>query len=462
MFGLRNLNRLRWYFATLCIVLPALTASVASADKVTICHFPPGNPSKFVQITIDSAGLSDHLAHGDFVGTCAHDCNLNPGLCSTAPDACHTAAGTCSKTTGLCQFPNQPDGTACVGTVGLGCDQCVNGACAAAADCNLQLGESCTSVGYCDTSTHTCQQAPLAACPPTPVTGVCSSDGITLCSVAHQTADCGVGNTCNELFPGASSKCFSTGCDSAIAECVQFCMHPPCATPGQPGCGDVLGCISDADCPSTDACSIGSCFQHTCHWNAPSCNDGDPNTVDICDPQAGCEHFPNPFVGVDCPSYFNPLPLGLAGTDNEITFTDSIGAEVTVLAQNSNSDCSSVPNLPSDLIVTSCGFSPNGCNQLQNNSTAAVTATDASGNQFPIQPGAIAMICNSVPLVPSGATVACSGCCTYTNTTNAAAPIQFSDANGISYLLSGGQEALVCDSVPSIPTGIGQSCPPLP
>jgi hypothetical protein len=247
-----------------------------------------------------------------------------------------------------------------------------------------------------------------------------------------------------------------------LAQCIQVCLHPPCASPGLPGCGNFLGCTSDADCPSQDKCHPGSCVDNVCAYAPVSCGTGNPQVASLCDPKVGCVDFPNPFGGLDCPSYFNPLPTGLAVTDNEITFTDSIGAEVTVLAQNSNSDCSSVPNLPSDLVVTSCGFSPNGCNQLQNNSTAAVTATDVSGNQFPIQPGAIAMICNSVPLVPSGATVACSGCCTYTNTTNAAAPIQFSDANGISYLLSGGQEALVCDSVPSIPTGISQSCPPLP
>jgi hypothetical protein len=444
MFGLRNSQRPGWCLVAFSFVWVIASAGSALADKVTICHFPPGNHSKFVQITIDSAGLPAHLAHGDFVGECSHDCNLTPGLCSTPPDACHVA-GTCNAATGLCQFPNQKDGASCVGNVGLGCDQCVNGACAAAADCNFIAETSGAGIcsgggvlqGYCDTSTHTCQSETLA-CP-------------------------ALNDTINPTLPsGSIEKCYENACDPSLGQCIQFCLHQPCAVPGSAGCGSVIGCASDADCFTGNACSVGSCSSNVCFFQTPQCGTGNPQVASICDAKAGCVDFPDPFGGVDCPSYFNPLPEGASTTFNSIAFTDSTGAEITVLAQNSNDDCSSVPNLPSELVVTSCGFFPNGCNQLQNTGTAVVTAADASGNQFPIQPGASAMICNSVPLVPSGVSVACNGCCTYTNTTKSAAPIQFSDANGISYLLAGGQEALVCAAVPTIPTGISQSCPPIP
>lgn len=43
------------------------------SGKVTICHVPPGNPSKAHTITIDRAALERHLAHGDFVGGCDDD-----------------------------------------------------------------------------------------------------------------------------------------------------------------------------------------------------------------------------------------------------------------------------------------------------------------------------------------------------------------------------------------------------
>jgi hypothetical protein len=39
-------------------------------SKVTICHFPPGNPGNRHTITIDASALSAHKAHGDTVGEC--------------------------------------------------------------------------------------------------------------------------------------------------------------------------------------------------------------------------------------------------------------------------------------------------------------------------------------------------------------------------------------------------------
>ena len=34
-------------------------------DKVTICHYPPGNPDNVQVITVDISALPAHLAHGD-------------------------------------------------------------------------------------------------------------------------------------------------------------------------------------------------------------------------------------------------------------------------------------------------------------------------------------------------------------------------------------------------------------
>jgi hypothetical protein len=38
--------------------------------KVTICHIPPGNPSKAKTLSIDSFSVEEHLAHGDTLGPC--------------------------------------------------------------------------------------------------------------------------------------------------------------------------------------------------------------------------------------------------------------------------------------------------------------------------------------------------------------------------------------------------------
>ena len=39
-------------------------------EKITICHIPPGKPTKAKTITIDRSSVSNHLAHGDYIGEC--------------------------------------------------------------------------------------------------------------------------------------------------------------------------------------------------------------------------------------------------------------------------------------------------------------------------------------------------------------------------------------------------------
>jgi hypothetical protein len=41
------------------------------ADKVTICHVPPGNPANAHTITVGAPAVPAHLAHGDTLGPCA-------------------------------------------------------------------------------------------------------------------------------------------------------------------------------------------------------------------------------------------------------------------------------------------------------------------------------------------------------------------------------------------------------
>jgi hypothetical protein len=53
----------------------AAGTSLASSDacpesKVTICHVPPGNPSKRHTITVDQSAVAAHLKHGDSLGPC--------------------------------------------------------------------------------------------------------------------------------------------------------------------------------------------------------------------------------------------------------------------------------------------------------------------------------------------------------------------------------------------------------
>jgi hypothetical protein len=40
--------------------------------KVLICHIPPGNPenARTISVSDDVETIEDHLAHGDFLGSC--------------------------------------------------------------------------------------------------------------------------------------------------------------------------------------------------------------------------------------------------------------------------------------------------------------------------------------------------------------------------------------------------------
>jgi ABC-type sugar transport system substrate-binding protein len=50
--------------AVLAGLLGSVDPAVAQADKVTICHIPPGNPDAAHLITISTDALPAHLAHG--------------------------------------------------------------------------------------------------------------------------------------------------------------------------------------------------------------------------------------------------------------------------------------------------------------------------------------------------------------------------------------------------------------
>jgi hypothetical protein len=263
VFGSKNSGQLRWYLAALGFVLAVAIAGIASAgaNKVTICHFPPDNPANFQQITIDAQGLAAHLAHGDFIGQCASDCNANKTLCNTPPDQCHQA-GTCVTSTGLCQFPLQPDFTACTGTDGLSCDSCQNGACISVSSCAGRrtvgpFGEE-AQFDYCSPANG----------------GTCTEEAVTC--------------------PSAPSTCYRTNFDPVRGICVEECAFgTTCNDGGVAPCSLTPGCTTDADCRPvtlgntglTDKCEIGSCdtLRGLCNFTSsfficPS----------ACDPAFGC------------------------------------------------------------------------------------------------------------------------------------------------------------------------------
>jgi len=44
--------------------------TVDNNNKVTICHFPPGNPANNNDLSVSVNAIKAHLAHGDYIGSC--------------------------------------------------------------------------------------------------------------------------------------------------------------------------------------------------------------------------------------------------------------------------------------------------------------------------------------------------------------------------------------------------------
>ena len=63
-----------WLYLLVSIAILAVTIAPpasARADKVTVCHQPPGNPGNPQTIEVKQKAVSAHLAHGDTLGECA-------------------------------------------------------------------------------------------------------------------------------------------------------------------------------------------------------------------------------------------------------------------------------------------------------------------------------------------------------------------------------------------------------
>lgn len=68
---------------------------VLAADKVTICHLPPGNPENAQTLSIATSALATHLEHGDHTGECAAVPIASPTAVATStPTATNTPVAT--------------------------------------------------------------------------------------------------------------------------------------------------------------------------------------------------------------------------------------------------------------------------------------------------------------------------------------------------------------------------------
>jgi Dictyostelium (slime mold) repeat/EGF-like domain len=210
----------------------AAVAAAAPAQKVNVCHLPPGNPSNFHTITISENALPAHLAHGDLPGSCAEYCDT---LCSDGNpctiDACDANEH--------CLLDHPP----------VNCDDsnpCTTDACDPASGCVYAPvvcddADNCT-VDACDPMTGTCV-APKVECPDgqscDPDTGECVGGPCD--------PDPCVNGTCGEIQPCASEA----ACPPAPPGGDYFCT----CDPGWAG----VNCDIDIDECESNPCVHGEC-----------------------------------------------------------------------------------------------------------------------------------------------------------------------------------------------------------
>ncbi len=228
-------------------------------------------------------------------GSCA---GSSPVVC-TAQNQCH-AAGTCDPATGACSNPLLADGTACDDSDA--CTQgetCTAGTCESGSPLDVDDGNPCTA-DSCDAQggvTHT------------PVAAGTSCDDVDLCNgaavcdasgvcQAGTPLTCNDGNACN----GVESCLPATGCASGAPPLVDD--SNPCTADS---CDPVTGVDHDpvaagTSCDDGDACNgLEACDgAGACQAGAgSSVDDGNPCTLDSCDPIDGVVHTPAP-SGTSC------------------------------------------------------------------------------------------------------------------------------------------------------------------
>jgi formylglycine-generating enzyme required for sulfatase activity len=260
------------------------------------------------------ACTTNDICRGDRAGTCggtdtsATDCD----------DGNPCTDDSCAPASGCIHAPNTADcddGDAC--TLG---DACADGTCRGATQRDCDDGNVCTD-DACEAASGCTHADNLAACDDgdacTTVDvcdgGECRGDTAPDCDDGNPcTADaCDPANGC--VHPLHVGECAAARCDGLVHVAAAVCVVDECPAPVQTSCDDgnpctvdscdpEAGCAHDGtgvitncndgnECTTGDACrgnAAGDCAGTD--TSAVACDDHNPCTDDSCDPLAGCGH----------------------------------------------------------------------------------------------------------------------------------------------------------------------------
>ena len=242
---------------------------------------------------------TDLCSNGQCVGSDEVACDDNE-VCTA--DSCDAVVG-CehAPADGACD-----DGNAC--TVN---DTCTTGECAPGTplDCNdsdVCTDDSCDPAAGCTNSNNTasCNDEDACTADDACAEGDCAGQTVicddensctddtcesdTGCLFLDNTADCNDNDACTTVDQCADGECVGT--TPQVCDDDNICTDDFCE-PDQ-GCvyaSNAVECDDQDACTTLDICDGGQCIGST----PPDCNDDNPCTDDVCDPEDGCVHLPN-------------------------------------------------------------------------------------------------------------------------------------------------------------------------
>ncbi|MCC6897656.1 MAG: carboxypeptidase regulatory-like domain-containing protein, partial [Polyangiaceae bacterium] len=204
-------------------------------------------------------------------GTCT---GTNPVSCAPL-DQCHDA-GTCNPTTGACTNPPKADGIACNdGSACTQTDACQAGTCTGTNPVGCAPLDQCHDAGICNPTTGACTN-------PAKADGAsCDDENPCTTGEACSAGSCGGGSPTpvSDGNPCTADACSPTG----------GVTHTP-VTAGTP-CSDADLCNGDEICNASGTCQPGT---------PVATSDGNPCTLDQCNPLTGSVTHPAAPAGTPC------------------------------------------------------------------------------------------------------------------------------------------------------------------